>query len=95
MKEYRYIPNTATLQLDTETCIGCGLCQTVCPHQIFVVAGKKARIEDRDACMECGACAKNCPVEAITVSPGVGCAVEIIARWVNGIAGRNVLKGCC
>ncbi len=95
MKDYRYIPDTATLHLDAEKCIGCGLCQTVCPHRIFTVIDNKASVLDRDACMECGACTRNCPGEAITVSPGVGCAVEIIARWINGMTGRNVIKGCC
>ena len=28
--------------------------------------------------MECGACARNCPVQAIRVTPGVGCAVAIL-----------------
>ena len=95
MQQYRYIANTATLNLDQQACIGCGNCRTVCPHRIFVLVEKKAVISDLDACMECGACAKNCPVEAISVTPGVGCAVAIIATWINSIAGRRLLKGCC
>lgn len=95
MKSFRYIDNTTSLELDRNSCIGCGQCQTVCPHRIFAVVDKKALISDRDACMECGACAKNCPVGAIRVSPGVGCAVEIIANWVNNFTGRKIMKGCC
>ena len=95
MRDYRYIANTATLKFDVQTCIGCGNCNTVCPHRVFVIEAKKAVIRDLDGCMECGACAKNCPVEAISVTPGVGCAVAIIATWINGITGRKVLKDCC
>jgi ferredoxin len=84
MKEFRYLENVTTLKLNKETCIGCGMCETVCPHTVFEVANKKAHIRDLDGCMECGACASNCPVQAITVTPGVGCASYIIQTWFKG-----------
>jgi NAD-dependent dihydropyrimidine dehydrogenase PreA subunit len=95
MKEFRYVENATTLKLDEVTCVGCGSRQQVCPPRIFEMVEKKAVILDLDACMECGACALNCPVGAITVFPGVGCAVEIIATWVNKFSGRQIMKGCC
>ena len=95
MKNFRYIDKIVNLQLDQEICIGCGNCVTVCPHRIFILAEKKAEIIDRDACMECGACAKNCPTQAISVNPGVGCAAEILAGWINKLAGRKIVDGCC
>lgn len=83
MKEFRYLPGVSTLTLDQDTCIGCGLCEVVCPHGVLVVEEKKALLVDHDGCMECGACAKNCPVKAIQVTPGVGCAAAIINSWIR------------
>lgn len=84
MKEMRYLEGVTTLQLNEEACIGCGMCAIVCPHAVFVVEEKKARIVERDRCMECGACARNCPVTAIEVQAGVGCASAIIYSWLTG-----------
>jgi len=89
MRKQRYIRNVATLKLEVDKCSGCGMCATVCPHRVFEVADGKAAIVDRDACMECGACSLNCPAEAITVKPGVGCAVAVF----RAIFGRG--KGGC
>lgn len=84
MKTFRYLPGVATLQLDVEACVGCGMCGMVCPHAVFSVHGSKAEIVDLDGCMECGACAGNCPTGAITLTPGVGCAAYIIQKWLKG-----------
>lgn len=97
MKSFRYIPDVATLELDPRKCVGCGACETVCPHGVFEIKDKKAVIVDPNGCMECGACANNCPVLAIHVTPGVGCAAYIISGWIHGkenatCGGPN---GCC
>lgn len=81
--KHRYLKNVATLRLSAEKCIGCGRCAEVCPHRVFSVDDKQAKIEDRDLCMECGACAKNCPANAITVNAGVGCATAVIMGWLT------------
>ena len=72
MKDFRHLDGVATLALDPDTCIGCGLCTQVCPHQVLAMEQAKAVILDLDACMECGACVNNCPSGALTVNPGVG-----------------------
>jgi ferredoxin len=84
MTELRYLEGVSTLKLDKETCIGCGMCLTVCPHAVFTWEDGKAAIADRGRCMECGACARNCPVEALSVKAGVGCAAAIIHGWLTG-----------
>lgn len=81
---------SGTLTLDENTCIGCGRCVEVCPHNVFTLSDKKAHISDLSACMECGACMKNCPVSAAKVAIGTGCAQAIIKGKKSG----NVECGC-
>jgi NAD-dependent dihydropyrimidine dehydrogenase PreA subunit len=84
MFDLRYLTGVVTLKLDEQKCNGCGKCIEVCPHAVFEIFGKKARIIDHDACMECGACAMNCSTEALTVDSGVGCAAGIIIGAIRG-----------
>ena len=97
MKSLRYLKNVTTLKLDAEACVGCGACETVCPHGVIAVTGKKAAVVDRDGCIECGACATNCPTNAIQVTPGVGCAAYIISSWIHGPENASCggPGGCC
>lgn len=89
MSDLRYLRDVTTLQLHQELCIGCGVCEMVCPQAVFEMADGLASIRDRDACMECGACALNCETEAISVKSGVGCASAVI----NAALGRT--GDCC
>jgi len=91
MENFRYLKGVSTLQLDSAACVGCGVCETVCPHAVFRMNGKKVEIDDPDGCMECGACALNCAAGAIRVTPGVGCASYIIRIWIKGKPGA----ACC
>ncbi len=95
MKTPSYLSNVATLKLDWEACVGCGMCAEVCPHQVFELRGDKAEIVDRDRCMECGACRVNCPAEAIRVDSGVGCAAGLITEWLNDTLPGRRGGGCC
>lgn len=64
-----------TLDLNGDTCIGCGRCTEVCPTGIYVldVRGERgvARLENAAACELCTACIKQCPTGAITAEPPV------------------------
>ena len=95
MKDFSYLSNVATLKLQAEKCIGCGRCLEVCPHQVFAIQERKAKLINFESCMECGACAKNCPSAALQVDAGVGCAAGLIIEWFRD---RNVPrfgKECC
>lgn len=96
MKELRYISGVTTLRLDPDACVGCGLCETVCPHGVVELNHRKAQIVDLNGCMECGACTTNCPTQAIQVRPGVGCASYIIKDWVQGTwLDKYISNTCC
>ena len=96
--KHQYLKNVTTLAFDAEKCTGCGKCTEVCPHGVFDMDAKKARIVQRDFCIECGACALNCPVRAIEVKAGTGCAAAILMSWFTGkepVCGCSDSGGCC
>jgi ferredoxin len=53
MGQLVYLKNVATLKLDGEKCIGCGMCLLVCPHAVLSLTNGKVDVVNRDACMEC------------------------------------------
>ena len=91
MQKLAYLKDVVTLSLDSQRCIGCQMCVTVCPRAVLFMADGKAKINNRDDCMECGACARNCPVDAVSVQAGVGCAEAVI----NTMLGRKSGSCCC
>ena len=73
-----------TLVYNAELCNGCTMCEAVCPHAVFAMNGRKARLVQPQACMECGACQVNCVTGAIRVESGVGCANAMIRSALRG-----------
>lgn len=60
------------VRIDTDKCVGCGLCAKVCvAHNIAVIEEKinvkKAKALSED-CLMCGQCTAVCPKEAIAIS---------------------------
>jgi len=91
----KYLSRDISLRLDINRCIGCGMCENVCPHGVFAMENKKARILNREACIECGACARNCPVNALDIASGVGCAAAIINGLITGKETCCAEGECC
>jgi NAD-dependent dihydropyrimidine dehydrogenase PreA subunit len=96
MKDFVYLKDVVTLELDHSKCNGCGMCLKVCPHAVFAMTGGKAHISRRDYCMECGACQMNCEKQAISVLSGLGCgcATGIIEGYFGGTSECGCTKGC-
>jgi ferredoxin len=55
--------------VDQKKCIGCGLCERVCPFHAISVE-ETARV-DSGRCTGCGACVDQCPKSALILFPRV------------------------
>jgi nitroreductase/Pyruvate/2-oxoacid:ferredoxin oxidoreductase delta subunit len=58
---------TVTTVIDSEKCIGCGLCVKVCPSRTLSMQDEKAVVSGNRS-LQCGHCAVVCPVDAVTVN---------------------------
>lgn len=56
--------------IDSNKCVGCGLCAINCPLDVIRINDdKKAYIAYPDDCMTCFLCERTCPHGAIDVHP--------------------------
>ena len=89
-----YLANASTLEIDAETCTGCGVCTEVCARGVISIQSRKAQVIDLDACIECGACKMNCAFGAIHVQTGVGCANALINEALSRKSGQQGSCAC-
>ncbi|WP_300668653.1 4Fe-4S binding protein [Desulfoluna sp.] len=52
------------VQVDTEKCVGCHMCEKVCPTGAITVTD--IAVVHRDICRGCGQCVEACPRKAIS-----------------------------
>ena len=56
--------------VDEEKCIGCGLCESMCPFSAIRLVSKNGENKAETisaSCKGCGLCAASCPQQAITI----------------------------
>lgn len=79
---YKYGRKTKKFRVE-ETCIGCGLCEQMCPvHAISVKSGQP--VWTQKECVHCLACIQRCPMEAIQYGNGT----KSRTRYINPILHR-------
>ncbi|MGV9172232.1 MAG: 4Fe-4S binding protein [Promethearchaeia archaeon] len=80
--------------INPSKCIGCGLCEELCPFELPKDDGKgKYYVETPENCTECSACQRNCPVDAIILQEQKGCGCLWDAK--QKIKEKNSISKCC
>lgn len=52
-------------RINTERCIGCGMCERTCHHNAITGQPKEAHSIDERKCVRCYHCMEKCPKNAI------------------------------
>jgi len=66
VKQRRKINMDKAVKIDTNKCIGCGLCVADCPYHALSLQNKKSTVI-KSQCLFCGHCEAICPKNAITI----------------------------
>lgn len=76
-------------RVDRDTCIGCGICESLCPFnaiRLFKVNKRRKAETITASCKGCGICASHCPTLAISMG---GFTDEAIIAQIHAFAGEK------
>ena len=79
-----YVPIAGQYHIDSEKCMGCGLCSKLCPQKAIKGELKKPHSIAQEECIGCGICYKNCKFEAVVAkSPSMLATIMPAAEIFN------------
>ena len=67
--------------IDKVTCTNCGLCEDVCPMDVFRTKRGKVYIAYQNDCCHCLQCMFVCPADAVTFTTGMPKKFDMSCRW--------------
>ena len=67
--KYLIFKSKGDIMVDTQKCITCGACVSICPVGAIKIVKGKAKIDEKK-CVKCGGCASFCPMSAINIKKG-------------------------
>ena len=79
----------------TNLCVGCGVCQRICPVDAISGKPQKTHRIDPDVCIECGACGRICPHESVIDPEGELCQrIRIRSHWPRPVFSQESCIAC-
>jgi NAD-dependent dihydropyrimidine dehydrogenase PreA subunit len=84
------------IELDPERCKGAGLCEQVCPVDVFEVdqSRRLATLPRAQRCVQCGACIVQCPFDALYFRSPTGDLVlpDTVRKFKLNLLGKRLVR---